>query len=201
MASKVGICNLALSHLAHSEEIADFDNDESATAQAARTYYEPIRLAMLRDFPWNFAKKIKALAVQETDPNKLWAFSYRLPGDCVAVRRVVSGERVDTEETRIPFEVGEDDAGGLLFTDEEEAEIEYTFDQKKTERFSADFIVAFSHRLAWLMAPRVTGGDPNKLGPMNFQAYNLANLRAQGMSANEGQQDPPPDAEMIEARD
>lgn len=201
MASQVEICNLALSHLGQGTEIADFESDESEQAQACRRYYEQIRLSMLRDFPWNFAKKIRSLVVQDEDPNSLWAFSYRLPSDCIIVRRVLSGFRQDTDETRVEFEIGADDAGGLLFTDKEDAEIEYTFNLKNPERFPADFVLAFSHRLASLMAARLTAGDPNKLGASNHQRYQIEVLKAQGRSSNEEQQDEPPDAEMVQARD
>lgn len=201
MASSTEICNLALSHLRVSKEIANLETERSQEAASCRAFYETARDATLRDFAWAFASKIDSLPLVEEDPNDEWAYSYRYPTDCLKIRRILSGNRNDSHQTRQPYKVIQDSAGLLILTDKRDAELEYTIRADDSDRYPADFILAFSFRLAAYIAPRVTAGDPFKLGERALRMYQLEMSMAQASDVNEEQPDVLPESEFIRGRE
>src|SRR3990172_6032289 len=126
MASEVDICNMALSHLGNSKEIAILATEKSEEAAACRRFYETARDTVLRDFAWPFATRILSLGLVEEDPNDEWAYAYRYPTDCLLLRRLLSGLRHDNRQSRAPYRVARDDDGLVIYTDLAEAQMEYT---------------------------------------------------------------------------
>jgi len=200
MASKTDVCNMALSHLGISKEIANVDTERSQEANACRRFYDTARQAVLKDYSWPFTSKFFALNLIEENPNDEWVYSYRYPNDCLYVRRILSGFREDTEATKIVYKIAQDDTGFLIYTDKENAEIEYTVDFENEDLFPSDFILALSFRLAAYIAPRITAGDPFKLGDKAYQAYMLEVSRASANAFNEDKNTTPRDTESIAAR-
>lgn len=201
MASTTEIANLALAHLGIGKEIATLETENSAEARILRRFYETARDAVLRDFDWPFAGKRAALGLVETDPTDEWAYSYRYPSDALKLRRIPSGTRNDTLASRIPFVVGQDTTGQLIFSDQAEAEMEYTLRVTAVEKYSPDFILALSYLLAVYSAPALTGGDPFKLGDKAAKFYQYMIAKAQASALGEEQPDPPQESEFITGRD
>lgn len=200
MASKTEICNLALSHLGISKPIANVDTEQSQEASACRVFFNTTRQLVLRDFQWPFATKIIALELVEEDPNDEWKYSYRYPTNCINFRRVLSGIRNDERSTRETYRIVNDSSGQLIYTDQNEAEAEYTLDVTNTEILPPDFVMALSYRLAAYIAPRLTAGDPFKLGDKSAQLYQIEISRAAASAYNEEQPEQLPDSEFISAR-
>jgi hypothetical protein len=200
MSSKTEICNLALSHLGVGKEISDIETDASSEGQACRRFYDIALDTTLRDVNWPFATRFRALALIEESPNDEWLFAYRYPTDCLKVRRILSGIRNETPDIRVPYKIAQDDAGLILYTDIEDAEIEYTVRESNAELYTADFIMAFSYRLAHYIGPRVTGGDFVSLGNQIFQLYQIEISNAASSAFNEEQGERIPDSEIIRAR-
>lgn len=197
-----GICNLALSHLASSAELTSLTSDRSKEAKACQLVFETARGKVLRDFPWPFARRVTALALVTdltSDSDSEWDYAYRYPGDAIAIRRIVNQwrQRVDIRATRVPFEVAGDSTGKLIMTDEASARCEWTFAETNPERFAPDFVIALSHYIAYLIAPRVTAGDQFKLGDRSYQHYLIELEKARINAINEGQDDDQPEADMI----
>ena len=201
MNSDTEIVNLALSHLGISKEIASLETEKSQEASAGRRFYETTRDQILRDFPWPFANVFAVLPLVEENPNDEWAFSYRYPSDCLLLRRIMSGIRNDNRQSRIPYKIGKDSEGKLIYTDMESAKIEYTSLITEVSRFPVDFGMALSFRLAAYMAPRLTGGDPFKMGERAFKLYIVELTRAQASAVNEQQDEEAPQSEFIRSRD
>jgi hypothetical protein len=203
MPSKTEISNIALSHLGVGKEIANLDNEKSQEAAACRRFFDEARNATLRAFAWPFATKFEALALVADPPTETseWGLSYRYPSDCACLRRIQSGIRNETPQTRIPYKLGRDSQGELIYTDEPDAKVEYTLREEDPLRYPPDFVLAFSFLLASYIAPRVTGGDPFKLGTRAAQFYLQHITMAQANSANEAVIDRPPESEMIRARE
>lgn len=201
MAASTNIANMAISHLGISKEIGNLDTEKSAEAAACRTFYETARDETLRDFPWPFATKFVALGLVETDPTDEWSFSYRYPSDCLNIRRILSGLRNDNRDSRASYKIGRDDDGVLIYTDIENASIEYTIRDDEVERYTPDFKMAFSCRLAALIAPRITKGDPFKMRDAALKMYQMELSKAHANAANEEQPDREPESEFIRARD
>ncbi len=201
MADKTGVCNLALSHVGVSKEIANVDTENSASASACRRFYDKALNEIFEDFSWPFANKFAALGLVEEDPNNDWGYSYRYPSDCKRLLKILSGIRNDSRQTKVSYELGSDSSGILIFTDEEDAEAKYTEFVTDTSFYPTAFEMMLSLLLAAYIAPRVTGGDPFKLGVQAFQKYSLSQSKAQANALNEQAEDEPVEAESIRARE
>lgn len=201
MASEVDICNMALSHLGNSKEIAILATEKSEEAAACRRFYETARDTVLRDFAWPFATRILSLGLVEEDPNDEWAYAYRYPTDCLLLRRLLSGLRNDNRQSRAPYRVARDDDGLVIYTDLAEAQMEYTVRETDPNRFPPDFTLALSYRLAVLLASRITAGDPFKLVEKSFNLYQIELGNARAQAGNEEQPDETPQSEFIRDRE
>ena len=203
MSSEVDICNMALGHLAVSSEINAL-TERSKQAQACRRYYEATRDEVLRAFAWPAQKVTEALAVVEefeSDEND-WAFSYRYPADAIMVHRLLTpgAGRRESVATRVPYLIGRDSAGKLIYTDLVDAFVEYTYKETNPEKFDPDFVEALSFKLAHKMGPQLAGGDQFKLAARAFQHYQVALAEARGNALNEEQAEEGPDSTFVEAR-
>lgn len=199
-ASEVGICNMALAHLGISTTIAAL-TDPTQSARACARFYAQCRDAVLRDFPWPFATSIQLLGLVQNNPNTEWLYSYRYPADCLMARRIPDGvSRIATPASLVVFREGADANGKLIFTDQADAELEYTVRLADPTLFPPDFVEALAYRIAASIAPQVTGGDPFKLGARAMQLYTYTLEVASLNAANESQPDQPPDSPSIMAR-
>ena len=201
MASITDICNMAISHLGISKDIANVSTEQSAEAKACRRFLDIARETVLKDYNWPFATKMATLNLVEEDPNDEWAYSYRYPSDCLYARRILSGFRDDTDLTRIPYKITQDSTGILIYCDTENAILEYTLNTENVDLFSSDFKVALSYRLAHYIAPRITAGDPFGLGDKALQKYVLEIQRASANAFNEDKSSLPLTTDSISARD
>lgn len=198
--SKTVIANLALSHLGVSKEIANIDTENSEEANACRRFYEVARNKVLRDFNWPFATKIAALSLVSEDPNDEWDYSYRYPSDCLNFRKIQSGTRNDSRQTRTPYRIAKDASGKVIFTDRQDAIGEYTELIETVELYPDDFVMALSFLLASYTAPRITGGDPFKLGERAMSMYEIELSNARTNSLNEEQNEELVESELIRER-
>lgn len=196
------IANFALAHLNISDRIANIELDKSVEAQLCREFYTLTIDNTLRDHDWPFATVLgEALALVQTSPNTEWGYSYRYPTNCHKFRRILSGIRNDTQDSKVPHKFGRDNEGQLIFTDKVDALCEYTFKEKDPNRYPPDFILAASFQLAFLIAPTVTGGDPFKLGQRAFNSYLLKTSTAEKNASNEETKDRDPESEFMRARE
>ncbi len=198
--SDTEIANLALGHLGSATEITNLSTQKSPEAIAMRRWYETVRRSTLRAFHWPFATKIAALALIEQDPNDEWAYSYRQPSDCLMDRKIQSGVRNDTAQSRIPYKVSKDASGLLIFADKEDAVLEYTIDVTTVELYPDDFVIAFSLRLAMYASPKICGDDPAKFGQRAGQLYLLEIAAARNNAFNEEQSEEDPESELVRSR-
>jgi hypothetical protein len=201
MASRTEICNLALSHLGEGKEIANFTSERSQQAESCRRFFDIALACVLRDFAWPFASKVGALSLISQHPNTEWGYAYRYPTDCLDVRRILSGFRNETHQSRVGYRIGQDDGGLVIYTDQPRAWLEYTVRAEDSTRYPPDFVMALSFRLAAYIAPRVTGGDAFKMGDRALQLYGWELSKAMAGSANEEQADLEADSEFIRIRE
>ncbi len=198
------ICNMAISHLGSAKEIEDLETEKSQEASVCRRFYDTALAKVLRDYPWNFSTKFANLALETTFENYQefeYHYAYRYPTDCVMIRRILSGARVDTDQSAVPFRLGSDNAGQLIYSDMPLAKVEYTFFNDEADSYPPDFVMAFSYLLASMIAPRLTNGDPFKLGATVLQKYFLALSEAQKGNEMERRPDEMYDSEFIRVRD
>lgn len=193
------VANLTLSHLGMSHSILDLETEQSIEAKVIRRFYERAMNLCLRDFPWPFATGFFALGLVEEQPNEDWGYSYRYPS-CLHIRRILGQSRNDTRNTRVPYKIGSDDNGKLIYTDQQDAEVEITKFVTDYTVMTDDFIMAFSFLLAHYSAPALTAGDPNKLGERAKNNYLEEISSAKSASVNEEQVDALPESEFVRGR-
>lgn len=201
MASKTEICNFAISHLGTAKEISDIDTDKSEEALVCKRFYEICKDATLRDFAWPFAVRFQALQLVEENPTDEWSYSYRYPIGCKYIKRILSGQRNDSHQTRVPYKIGSDTVGKLIYCDKEDAEIEFIADIDNPNFFTDDFCLALSYRLASYIAPRITGGNAfGEMSRMMLEKYAQHLALARQNAFNEMQADREVESEFIRVR-
>ncbi len=200
--SNTEICNLALAHLGLGTQVEDLsdETESSDEAQAARVYYETALKSTLRDFNWPFAKKALALTELEEEPTEEWEYSYTYPDDCVMLRRIYSGTRNETRQTRMPYHIANEDGEKVIYCDAADATMEYTAFFENVLQYPDDFVMAFSFRLAFYMANRLQAGDA-KIKKSMWESYQVELSNARCNAANEEQPDEEPPSEFVRARD
>lgn len=196
--SDTGICNLALRHLA-AATIASL-TERSAPAKACTDFYPQTRDEVLEDFPWPFCTVIDNLALVAEQPNNEWAFSYQYP-DAIAFRRILSGSRVDTHQSRVPFRIANGASGKLIFTDMPDAQGEWTVHVTDAAAFSAAFVQALALKLAGYLGPTIGSESAVRLADRAAAKYEQQIQQARANALNEEQADLDPEAEWIRARD
>lgn len=199
MAAKIDIWNMSLGHLGSAVTIASAD-EKSAEALALRRVWEVAKDTTLRDYHWPFATKFASLQLIEEDPTDEWQYLYQYPNDCLDLRRIISGIRNDNPDSRIPYIVGQSENKLVIYTDQEDAEIEYTGKCDITALYPADFVMALSLLIAALAAPQITKGDPFKLGERAFLLYQIRVGRALSTAKNEEQREREPDDSFTRSR-
>lgn len=183
-------CNLALNHLGDGTLLTDPLNQKSEQAIACRTFFPTALTFVLKEFDWGCHRVYKQLSLVEEDPNADWKYSYRYPADCVMARNIVTGIRRPLDEQKIPFTIGLDDVGKLIFTDMYQATLRYTKLNDKSDTWDLDFKLAVSYFLAYLIAPRLKTGSSEKLKSQMLAQFQKAMAQAATNSANE--EDPGP---------
>lgn len=197
----VQICNTALARIGVSNFISSIDE---ATQEAAvcKLLYEQCRDRLLREVHWPFARVFKALAlVQQSSSSPAWAtewtYAYRYPTDCVNIWRVLTA----MGRNEIPpaaYEIGRDEQGRLLFTDQQNAVIEYTTRVEDPAQFDSTFVSVLSWLLAMEIAMPLSAMDALRRQAM--QAYVAERDQAARIAANESEQTRDIDTEFINSR-
>ncbi len=201
MPTPTEVANLALSHIGVGKEIANLETEESQEAKACRRYFPTALEMTLRDFPYPFARVFAAAQLVEENPTVEWGYSYRYPSTCMKLKRILSGLRNDNRQSRVPYVIGKDAQGKLIYTDQQNAQIEYIELVTNTSHFSPDAAMALSFRLAAYIAPRLTGGDPFKMGDRAIRFYLTEVSMAKANAVNEQQDEELPESEFIRSRD
>jgi hypothetical protein len=158
VASTTRVVNEALLEIGSTKVLTNYCTQGTIEAQVARILYEPSVRATLHAFPWPFATKYAVLALAATQPtDQDWAFSYRQPIDCIFERRIVVDRGPGVDPKGPPFELSSDASGGLIFTNEPNAVLEYTM-RPSCVAFTGDalFREALKWHLSAAMAPPVT---------------------------------------------
>ena len=201
MSTKTEILNMALSHIAVSKRVANFDTEDSEEARMGRLFYDVARDNTLGDIVWPFTTKIVALALIEEEPNTEWGYAYQYPSDCITLRRVLSGIRRDTRQTRVSTKIAQGAGGKVIWTDSEDAQIEYTVRNPDPSMYSSYIVMALSLYLAHLIAPSLTKGDKNKLGERALRLFEWEMTKAEAHALNEQQDEEAPESEFVRARE
>lgn len=201
--NKATIVNIALGRIGSSKQIANVDTERSNEAITARTFFEPAVRFTLRDFPWPFATAYADLSLvggTSTEAvNNDWQYSFRLPTDCVYARRIAVEGIGRNNPNPPPFRIGRDAQGPLLFTDEDEVNLEYTMYVEDPEHFDDIFASALAWKLGADFAPALS--RIKDMAKTALAMYGMELSKAEARALNEGQDDQQQEAEFIRARE
>lgn len=220
--TKLGIINEALYKIGETQSVESLE-ESSRQAVLGSTLYDKALREQLRHHPWPFATKYADTADAEAagDPMELvlgsadepvngdWIYAYRYPSDCIFARRILppgaSGNGRQFDENPVPFRVGRttqfgaDDDYLLIFTNQEDAVLEYTaLIECREDFFDALFEDALSWRLASKLAPGLTRNK--RTADECWRMYILAVDTAAAVAQREGQLEPEGDARWINGR-
>lgn len=188
-AAKTGICNLAIAHCGVGVQIADITTENSAEARTCRLFYPKAKNETLRDFEWPFATVFETLQLVSSNPTTEWGYAYQYPNDCVYFRRILSGIRMDSLASRVPYIFAQSSTAGdakeYIYTDQANAVAELTGKVENVTLFPHDFEMAFSYKLAAYIAVQITRGDPFKVGDRAEQKYTELVQKAAATNKNE----------------
>lgn len=140
--------------------------------------------------------------VPDRPPNGDWLWAYRYPVDCIFARRLVrpgaAGYGRLFHDSPPSFRQGRDSNGLILYSNTQDAELEYT--TIDCDNLWADdlFIDAFTWQLAAKLAPSLSRIE--KLSMTALQMYQMSVNIAATVAAQEQQQEKPGDAEWVTGR-
>jgi len=215
MSSKVEICNMALAAI-RGKSINSL-TEPSREAQQCNLHYDIARRFVLRDSPWQFAKKVVALQLRTEEPLH-WIYAYQYPGDCLNLRTVTGDYAfktpVDTfdrprvhyndyiePELSQPYEIHNDGDNKIIVTDVPEAYAIYTKNVELTTLFDAQFITAFSFYLGSLIAVPISGVEiGSKMRSDSLSMYTSTMSAAVSAEMNEQRQPARREPALVRAR-
>lgn len=192
MSSKLEIVNIALARLGESP-IQSLE-EGTTPANVAKVFYDSARRATLRDYNWAFAlHAIRLARLADGDAVTDFRFSYAVPSDCLRVLRV----RGKNYQNALDGGVRYSTRGGVLYTNEENAVLEYVRDVEEATDFDDKFVEALSYKLASELAMALKGSS--ELMASYSNVYQVKVTQAATMSARETD-DSPSDNPYLEAR-
>lgn len=195
MASEVQIAKLALQHIGDRWDISDL-TENTPEAEQVNLVFADTRDALLRQHPFNFAKKyVTPAALTGTVPGN-WTYMYVYPTDALRIRGVVDPAESGTP---IKFEVARNSSDiKVILTNQLDAEFYYTARITNPTQFDPEFTMALSYKLAAKLAMPLTG-ERAIMGDMDTLATNVLNS-AWETDSNEGIEEDLPEATWIQAR-
>ena len=179
------ICNMALAYIAKGR-IASMD-EQTEQARQCKLFYETTKKDLLRNYTWGFAKRVSILAeLTQAEESPYWMYIYAYPQKCLAVRKIFDKETgkevLSGQQEEWDLYMASDNVLGIG-CDIPKAYLEYTYDVDDTNLFSADFLDAFSHMLAFNICVQLTGNSG--LQQTQYQLAQAALMRAKYTTAQE----------------
>lgn len=191
MTSQVEIYRLAASHIGQTTPI-NSPTEKSAIADICGMHFLPAVKA-LQQYPYAFLVTVRALASLENDWPERYAYCYDLPGDMIKLLRIIPAiDHPDLEP--VPYAL----RGGRLYCDLDACKLEYTRLVTDPTKFPDTFVDA----LAWELAARICFPITRDQGlrKESLQAAMQFRLRAEGLEANDHDNDWQTPASHLEAR-
>lgn len=189
----VDIINLALGNLSTGTKVQSLQ-DASPELEQAQLHYEVALEATLSDHPWGFAMRERRLAQIAGYEGVQWRRAWGYPVDAAMVWEVT-----DDLGRAAPFSVGSSPAGvKAILSDGESAVAAYTARNVAVADMTAQFVVAFSWRLAAEIAAGLLGDA--ELSATASQGYLLQLEKAKTRDAREGAARPPRPSQWMLSR-
>jgi len=195
--SQAAICNIALGHLGINRLITDLESERTskAQAQACITHYDLALEVTLMAHRWPFTQRIETLATISGYDGTVWAYAYRAPSDMLTAHSI---NRLDSDPQGERFQVGGDASGAIIYTNAEEAILDYTARVTQPGLYPADFVEALAYQLAIRVAQPLSAEE--SLRQAARDGYRRAIGEAMTTAGNEGQGQEPPEQDFLASR-
>lgn len=202
MYTKAKIYNLTLGLLLLQRRVVDPDTDLSNECKVLNTHWETAFHSTLEDLDLDSTSTEADLELLESDPNDYWAYAYKYPSDCVFLRRIKSGVTVDSRSTHIEKRIAIHEGKKVIFTNEQNAGVEYIPKDVPLSCLSANVGLCIAHKLAILSAPLAIGKGAAKLIASLKEGYVIAKAEAQEQDARENfnYRDEDTESEFVQSR-
>lgn len=174
MATSIDIVNQALAQLGNKANVASIDPpDGTAEAGWASRFYSSSVYRGLEHHDWSFARKRATLnLVDNPSASGAWLYAYQKPADCLAARRILTGDATQFEDDSEPFSV----EGTTILTNKQAAVLVYTAPVADAALFTPAFgDVVAAELAAFLAGPVLRGAEGVKaMGDLRKLAMQLA---------------------------
>lgn len=188
MANPVSICNLALSYIGDSANVASIDPPEGGPqAQMCAIMYPMAVNALLEMHDWTFATRRATVAEYAGEDAHGWCGAFTLPADCLRVVRVQeSTSQHFYEPTDREYEVGSSLKGRILYTNVDTPVVTYISSNTMPANFSHMFSVALAWYLANMLAgQRVKGKEGHAMSQNAMKQFEVSVRLAKGYDASQ----------------
>lgn len=160
MASVVDICNLAMSRLGDSANIASIDPPEATPQAEYCAHFWPVaRDSALESHPWLFATRRATLAALTPETNA-WVYAYALPSNCLRILSIQDMEAASdlginsADPVPQPFTTETMSSGSIaILTNQDQASARYIARITDPTKYSPMFV----EHVSWLLASHVAG--------------------------------------------
>jgi hypothetical protein len=188
---------MALGYIGIGQKISELTDAAGDVERECNFWYDIARDQLLENGDWPMASKQATLGLVSEDPNTDWSFSYRYPPTCLVARRIV-GAGGTASAHPLPYQLGQDSIGRLIYTDVEDAVLEGTFWYEDP----GEFTNSFAEALAWHLATKLAmplSVDMNKFQNAQQMSGN-ALQKARGISSQERRMKPAPQSLFVRSR-
>lgn len=157
MASKIDICNMALSFIG-CNTIADI-NEKSVEAEQCNLFYDTALEQVLREHPWNFAQARERLIGVDLPEamQREYSFGYAYPQRCMAVQFLL--DEAGRKSRR--FEVFTGMTRPIIATDIEAAVAAFTKRIDDATFYDQQFVQVLARRLQCLIVKPLLKNNPS----------------------------------------
>lgn len=158
MLTKTQIVNLALGKLGQSVEVVNIETETTTYAKIARRHFDMAVTEVLK-YPWSVLTKTAPLSLIAENPSPKWQYSYSVPTDSAAVRRLSTdsyfSQESEYEDQKIAFEPVYTVSGYDIHTSIPFAYAEYTVRPPSAGPYMDHVGRAIAAQLAMDMAPSI----------------------------------------------
>jgi hypothetical protein len=186
--SKVDLANRALTKVG--DDRLTSIGEDSEPGRVVRASYDIVRDAVLREYPWNFAKRRAALASSLPAPAYKYDYAYQLPADFLRLLEI-QGQTGGYGDWEIVGRRIEINASGPL-------RITYVASVDDPNQYDALFVEAFCTRLAAEICHKLS--DDVSLGNRLEDIYRDLLTRAAMADAKEGPPKRLPNGSWLDSR-
>lgn len=185
MFDKTKIFNLSLAALFLQKRLTNADTDKSTEALTLNNFWDVAYESALEDMDLDSTSQTIALEQVGIDPSPFWRYAYKYPVNAVLIRRIVSNQITDDEETLIDKVRAVHAGESCILTNEPSAKVEFIAKDIPMAALTAQAAIYISLKLAQLSVPLIVGKNSVQISQGIDSRLELALMDAKRRDAQE----------------